>query len=1035
MSARDRMRERRRRSDNDDGGGNDEPDGPGGGVDLGTGFGGGGSDGDSGGRDPTDPSDAPSATPDPGGTSGGGSGGGNGGGNGGGRDPDNPADAPSATPAPTGGDDDSGGRDASDPADAPSATPDPGGDEDSGGAPTDPRNAPSATPAPGSDDGGRDAGDPADAPSATPDPGAAEQGVEASGDAPDRIVDAAAELEQDVVERYPSLDSSDVRVEREGNQLTAELTESGQAAFREEVTGGRDPSNPADAPSASGAMPSGDAGASITTQGDEPTAGARSSGAGPQGSNGSTGGSDSRDASGAIEGGDVRLVIEDTQSRARQQTQQTNEQFGDIAIENPITGNRVEEDLDNAADAFRDRASGVVQRTGTIGTPVGLAETRSADEVTEGLQGQVAESTIRLANVPQLAAEGKEVAEFAATQPQRAATEPREFGSDVQQRTTAIAETTAERAQDRPAEFAIGTTVGLLGAAGAGRAVGSATRRASGGRVDLGSDVSGRTAQRVSEATRRLGSSSRSAAGRATDAARGRTPEVSVERDPDAGLVEFEGDAPSLPSRPSASAVTDRVSGLRDRASSDTDFTQSARVQAAVTASTARRAASEAAETVRNAPGRAQVAASRARRRLGDLPADARLEAAAARGRAADAASSIADRARPSFDRDLSVDRPLSDVNLRDSARAQAAVATSSARRRLAGAVPSRPDFDSPDLDSPDVNLRQSAAAQAEVLAGSARRRAAAATEPIRNAPDRARIASDRAQRRLGDVRADAGLEAAAARARIRERLSSSRDGSALPSLDTPSLSGARDLTIRIGESDGPRRARVPDDTGDDLGPFADDDALGELGALDETDTSGNSGLVDGPDVDDSRGSSGGPSAVTLQRRGDADTPRPRGDREAGRRDRPRDLERGVASGLAADQVFGEGERGPSIGSGVGQSDAVGAAVDAGTAVGPTVETPTDIAPTETPSTDTGTGLDTPTRLTTDTSTRTGVRQDTDVRSDLRVDARADLDTRTDSRRRSNLDIDAPGSDDDGARSLGFGGDEQRFESDTLDLL
>jgi hypothetical protein len=332
------------------------------------------------------------------------------------------------------------------------------------------------------------------------------------------------------------------------------------------------------------------------------------------------------------------------------------------------------------------------------------------------------------------------------------------------------------------------------------------------------------------------------------------------------------------------------------------------------------------------------------------------------------------------------------------------------------------------------VNLRQSAAAQAEVLAGSARRRAAAATEPIRNAPDRARIASDRAQRRLGDVRADAGLEAAAARARISERLSSSRDGSALPSLDTPSLSGARDLTIRIGESDGPRRARVPDDSGDDLGPFA-DDSLGELGVLDETDTSGNSRAVDGPDVDGSRRSSGGPSAVTLQRRGDADTRRPPGDRGAGRRDRPRDLERGVASGVAADQVFGQDARTPSIAPGIEPADAVDGALDEAAGVGATVETPTDIGSTETPRTGTGTGLGTPTRLRTDTSTRTDLRQDTDVRSDLRVDARADLDTRTDSRRQRDLDIDAPGADDDGTRSLGFGGDEQRFENDTLDLL
>jgi hypothetical protein len=103
----------------------------------------------------------------------------------------------------------------------------------------DPRNAPSATGAPGSDDGGRDAGDPADAPSATPTPGAPEQGIETGG-ATDRVVDAAAGLEQDVLDRFSTLDGSDVRVEREGNQLTAELTESGRDQFTVDAPQGGD---------------------------------------------------------------------------------------------------------------------------------------------------------------------------------------------------------------------------------------------------------------------------------------------------------------------------------------------------------------------------------------------------------------------------------------------------------------------------------------------------------------------------------------------------------------------------------------------------------------------------------------------------------------------------------------------------------------------------------------------------------------------------------------------------------------------------
>jgi len=967
------------------------PEGPGGGVDLGGVAGG------------SDPSDAPGAGDD-----------------GGSSDPRDTSGGAGRGPRNDGGDDDSSsgggspggsspppsdvggpeGTSSSDPADSNQG--DASGDSDSSGSNTQP-------------------GDEIEGPggAAPPAQGVEQETPDGQGFTPEeRAVSQQAQgLEQQVLDNNPDLSSEDVRIvreERDGQDvLAAELTRTGEATRQEAFE--KDPDGPG------GSSPPGPTGGG----GDDPEVG--ESAIDDVGIRGIRVNSQQRggESDPSIEGGDARLAIEST-DQSSQQPENT-EEFGDIAVNNPLTGNRVEEDLKNAADAFRNEAQGVIRRTGTVGTPVGTAGARPSDEVTDGLQGQVAESTIRLANIPQLASEGKEIGEFAVTQPQRAVTDTDEFISDVTERSTEIAESTATRAEENPAQFAIGTTVGLVGAAGAGRFVGSATRRASGGRVDLGSDLSGRTAQRVSETTRRLGDSTRSATGQAANAVRRRTPEVRVERDPDAGLVEIEGSGPSLPSRPSTPEVTERVSGLRDRVGTDTSITDSARAQAAVAATTARRSASEAADTVRNAPARAQVAASRARRRVSDLPTDARFELSQARSRAQEATSSLVDRSRPSIDRDVDLSRPLSDTNVRQSARVQAAIAASSARRRISEAAPSRP---SASLDSPDVDFRQSAAAQAEILASSVRRRASEATQPVRNAPDRARITADRAQRRLGEARADAAFEAAVARDRITDRVPSLSGGNGALSVDAPSLSGARDLTIRIGNSE-TRRGRVPDDPDTDLGPFA-DESLGELDRgvdLDGRSSEGPS-LTDEPDIDASPGASDGQSAVALERRADSGTPRQsRGYRQARRRDSPGDFERAIASGFVASQ-FGD-TTGPSVGPRAEPRDAVGSDLEDPTAVGPGVETPTDIAPTETPDTGLRTGTGTSTGLTTDTSTGTGLRQDTDVRIDSRVDVRADIESRTDSRRRSDLDIEAPSADGQPGDRLDLGGDEERITADT----
>ena len=666
MSARDRRRAERRAEDNDD-----EPDGRGDGVGLGVGFGGGGGDDDdSGGRDPSDPSDAPSATPDPGGSD----------------------------------DSGGGGRDPTDPSDAPSATPDPGGsDSGGGGGSSDPRNAPSATPAPGGDDGGRDAGDQSDAPSATPDPGAGEQGLEAGG-AADRIVDAAAELEQDVVERYPSLDGSDVRVEREGNQLTAELTESGRAAFREEATDGRDPSNPADAPSASGAMPSGDAGASITIPGsDDPAAGTGSSGPGPQGSNGSTGGADSRDGGRPTEGGDVRLdeaaqeqrggrpgeIIntdptdpdpgpaggdirlgeaadeqagqrqsvnrDDTITRFEQQggdlrldeaaggggrinrdpTDPSNEDFGDIPVRTP-DGDRLETDLEDAEqdfnEAFLETASATAfpARTARALTTGGVPSTSLTAARTDGAVGQVPESLGRAINPAGIALDAKEIAEFGLTQPQRllapAGTggEQTDFGQDAERRVGEIASSTQRRASDDPAEFGTGAATGLLAGAGLGRAAGSVTRRASGGRIDLGSDATGRVINRASESFRRFRQDNRGQADPVLGRVGGGDREPEVELADETSLATVD-DARSQQLDQIAfgaerrAAETRRESDLEDVANDYGDRGVSTRDSRGVSGQEGVRTASDGVDTSRSGPTRGQREAFRGARSPEDL--------------------------------------------------------------------------------------------------------------------------------------------------------------------------------------------------------------------------------------------------------------------------------------------------------------------------------------------------------------------------------------------------------------------------------
>jgi len=85
--------------------------------------------------------------------------------------------------------------------------------------------------------------------------------------------------------------------------------------------------------------------------------------------------------------------------------QRSSEVFGDVAIENPLTGNRVEDDLQTAADEFQESGEFALANLGRVQpTPVttGVGGTRTADEVDDGVRGAAADSSRRSTRPPLL---------------------------------------------------------------------------------------------------------------------------------------------------------------------------------------------------------------------------------------------------------------------------------------------------------------------------------------------------------------------------------------------------------------------------------------------------------------------------------------------------------------------------------------------------------------------------------------------------------------------------------------------------------
>jgi hypothetical protein len=338
------------------------------------------------------------------------------------------------------------------------------------------------------------------------------------------------------------------------------------------------------------------------------------------------------------EGGDLRLdeAAGGGNRINRDPTDPSNEDFGDIPVRTS-DGDRLETDLEEAEQdfnrAFLETASATAfpARTARALTTGGVPSTSLTAARTDGAVGQVPESLARAVNPAGIALDAKEVAEFGLTQPQRllappgAGGEQTDFGQDAEQRLGEIASSTQRRASEDPAEFGTGAATGLLAGAGLGRAAGSATRRVSGGRIDLGSDATGRVINRASESFRRFRQDNRAQADPALGRVGGggdRTPEVELADETSLATVD---DARSQQLDQIAfgaerrAAETRRESDLDEVANDYGDRGVSTRDSRGVSGQEGVRTASEGVDTSRSGPTRGQREAFRGARSPEDL--------------------------------------------------------------------------------------------------------------------------------------------------------------------------------------------------------------------------------------------------------------------------------------------------------------------------------------------------------------------------------------------------------------------------------
>jgi len=193
-----------------------------------------------------------------------------------------------------------------------------------------------------------------------------------------------------------------------------------------------------------------------------------------------------------IEGGDQRLFNEAAEQRRPE------EQFGDDPVQNPVTGNRLETDLEGLSDRFQSGATDALRSVSARPDRTGVSTVR--------------QTAVETADPFQLALAAKEGVEFVGDVRDRVPaddisnqerldaladgelpeSDSREsFVDDVEERTGAIARGTVDRATSSPGEFGLEVATGFVG----GTVAASAARR--GTQVARSADVSGRVSDEL----------------------------------------------------------------------------------------------------------------------------------------------------------------------------------------------------------------------------------------------------------------------------------------------------------------------------------------------------------------------------------------------------------------------------------------------------------------------------------------------------------------------------------------------------------
>jgi hypothetical protein len=186
-----------------------------------------------------------------------------------------------------------------------------------------------------------------------------------------------------------------------------------------------------------------------------------------------------------IEGGDQRLFNEAAEQRRPE------EQFGDDPVQNPVTGNRLETDLQGLSDRFQSGATDALRSVSARPDRTGVSTVR--------------QTAVETADPFELALAAKEGVEFVGDVRDRVPaddisnqerldaladgelpeSDSREsFVDDVEERTGAIARGTVDRATSSPGEFGLEVATGFVG----GTVAASAARR--GTQVARSADVS-----------------------------------------------------------------------------------------------------------------------------------------------------------------------------------------------------------------------------------------------------------------------------------------------------------------------------------------------------------------------------------------------------------------------------------------------------------------------------------------------------------------------------------------------------------------